>query len=265
MVSSFNDQTFKRFHRQISVKEFGERGQKKLAGCSALIIGCGGLGTLVSTYLASSGVGTLVLNDDDIIEISNLPRQLNYREIDIGKLKVETLKSSILERSSSCRIRTIATRMDELQLSLEISLADVVVDCSDNFDTRFMLNRLCSNTDTPLVSGAVSGWNGQIVLFDYKNNGACYECLVDKGVLSETALNCESVGVISPVVGIISSLQAIEVIKLLIKPFPFDGNPNTSVTYYDGLARRFDNFEIKVNPQCEICNRQGKGVKRGNN
>lgn len=256
------DKAFIRYQRQISVKEFGESGQQALSASSVLIVGCGGLGTLVSTYLAASGVGSLVLNDDDTIEWSNLPRQLNYREIDIGKLKVDALKSSLLARSSLCRIRTIASRMEEFQLSLEIGLADVVVDCSDNFNTRLMINRLCAKANTPLVSGAISGWSGHLALYDYQDNRSCYECLVDRDVIAEQTLNCETNGVISPVVGVIASLQALEVIKVITQPAQYAVGDNTTITYYDGLSRRFDHFEIEPNPHCESCSESSRGARR---
>ena len=253
MHNKISDADFLRYVRQISVPEFGEAGQVKLAYSRVLIIGCGGLGTLVSSYLVNCGIGALTISDDDQVEMSNLPRQLNYRSTDIGCSKVVTLKRSLLELVPSCRIRTLDKRMDEVQLALELQLADVVIDCSDNFDTRFLVNRLCSESKTPLISGSAIGWVGQLATYTYQESEPCYQCLITPDSIEEGQNNCESAGVIAPVVGVIASIQATEAIKLLALPDSLNKHLGTTLVAYDGLTLNFERYQIEKNGSCEIC------------
>ncbi|MHA2939912.1 HesA/MoeB/ThiF family protein [Vibrio sp. RC27] len=253
MEHNTRDSDFIQYHRQISVPEFGETGQVCLDKSSVLVIGCGGLGTLVSSYLVSSGLGSIVISDDDVIELSNLPRQLNYTHQDIGKPKVDTLRNSLVSKSATTRVRAINKRMDALQLSLEVELANVVIDCSDNFESRFLLNQVCHKTRTPLISGSASGWMGQLATYYNRPNSSCYQCLIDPSSVDSLNTNCTTVGIISPVTGVVASLQAVEALKLLaIAEAELQVN-STHLTIYDGLQRKFSEFEIQRDPCCEIC------------
>jgi sulfur carrier protein ThiS adenylyltransferase len=260
-----NNSNFAKYYRQIAAPEFGEVGQAKLINSRVLIIGCGGLGTLASSYLVASGVGALVISDNDSVEISNLPRQLNYKETDVGKLKTQVLKNSLLALSPTCRIRTIDHRMDAMQLFLESQLADVVVDCSDNFATRHLINKVCYEANTPLVSGSSAGWAGQIATYHYDKVAACYHCLIDPKDLNQQAPSCESEGVIGAVVGVIASMQAVETIKLLSMTKADNASFPTILTAYNALHRLFDRYEIQKNPSCPVCSKRIRGDKHDHN
>ncbi|MFA0123802.1 ThiF family adenylyltransferase, partial [Vibrio sp. 10N.261.48.A2] len=174
MLSDFE---FIRYQRQIALPEVGEQGQRNLLNSHVLIIGCGGLGNAAALYLAASGVGKIVLVDDDCVDSSNLQRQVAFRENQLGSPKVEALKQQLSELNGRSQVRTINQRMSESQLELEVMLADLVLDCTDNFESRQQVNQACFSAKTPLISGSAIGWKGQFIVFDYQNQKGCYHCL----------------------------------------------------------------------------------------
>ncbi|MDW6091374.1 HesA/MoeB/ThiF family protein [Vibrio rhizosphaerae] len=235
-MSLLDDDIFLRYQRQIALPDIGETGQCELSNKHVLIVGCGGLGTTVSLFLVGAGIGSIVLVDHDAVEISNLHRQIAYRESDIGTQKVHALANQLRALNHNCRVRTIdkntigeAKKSDDkkgdTQLQLEIMLADVVVDCSDNFPTRHQINRICYQQKTVLVTASAIGWNGQLSVHRFLRDSPCYRCLV--GETAElSARRCQDAGVLGPVVGTMASLQALQVIQELLRNI----DPNSSLT-----------------------------------
>ena len=244
-----NDEQLLRYNRHIMLPQIGIEGQQKLRDAHVLIIGLGGLGSPAALYLATAGVGKLTLVDDDEVELSNLQRQIIHRNQNIGESKVASAKSNLLAINHEIDIVTIDHRLDEASLAQQIQLADVVLDASDNFDTRFTINRACVEQKKPLVSGAAIQFEGQISVFDSREkNCPCYSCLYpDKG---EDNLTCSENGILAPVVGIIGSMQALEAIKLICQiGEPLYGR----LLLFDALALQWRSMNLKKDPSCPVC------------
>lgn len=244
-----NDEQLLRYNRHIMLPHIGIEGQQKLHDAHVLIIGLGGLGSPAAMYLATAGIGQLTLVDDDTVELSNLQRQIIHREKNIGEPKVASAKSNLLAINPEINIKTIDHRLDETALANQIKLADVVLDASDNFDTRFAINRACVAQRKPLVSGAAIQFEGQITVFDSrKETCPCYSCLYpDKG---EDNLTCSENGILAPVVGIIGSLQALEAIKLICQiGEPLYGR----LLLLDALSLQWRSMNFKKDPGCDVC------------
>lgn len=210
-----NDQQLLRYGRHILLDEIGIEGQQRLLGSRALIIGLGGLGSPVSLYLAAGGVGRLMLCDHDTVDISNLQRQIVHRTSSVGQSKVASAQGVLNEINPEVECIALPVRADEMQLNELVAQADVVLDCSDNFATRYAVNRACIAQHKPLVSGAAIQFSGQVAVFDHRRpEAACYNCLFPED--SQAAeLRCATTGVFAPLVGIVGSLQAAEALKLL--------------------------------------------------
>ena len=244
-----NDEQLLRYNRHIMLPQIGFEGQQKLRDAHVLIIGLGGLGSPAALYLATAGVGKLTLVDDDEVELSNLQRQIIHRNKNIGEKKVASAKSNLLAINHEIDIVTIDHRLDESSLTQQIQLADVVLDASDNFDTRFAVNRACVEQKKPLVSGAAIQFEGQISVFDSREEHCpCYSCLYpDKG---EENLTCGENGILAPVVGIIGSMQALEAIKLICQiGEPLYGR----LLLFDALSLQWRSMNFKKDPDCQVC------------
>ena len=244
-----NDEQLLRYNRHIMLPQIGIEGQQKLRDAHVLIIGLGGLGSPAALYLATAGVGKLTLVDDDKVELSNLQRQIIHRNKNIGEKKVASAKSNLLAINHEIDIVTIDHRLDESSLTQQIQLADVVLDASDNFDTRFAVNRACVEQKKPLVSGAAIQFEGQISVFDSREEHCpCYSCLYpDKG---EENLTCGENGILAPVVGIIGSMQALEAIKLICQiGEPLYGR----LLLFDALSLQWRSMNFKKDPGCQVC------------
>ncbi len=244
-----NDEQLLRYNRHIMLPQIGFEGQQKLRDAHVLIIGLGGLGSPAALYLATAGIGKLTLVDDDEVELSNLQRQIIHRHQNIGEKKVASAKSNLLAINDEIDIVTIDHRLDESSLNQQIQLADVVLDASDNFDTRFTINRACVEQKKPLVSGAAIQFEGQISVFDSRNEHCpCYSCLYpDKG---EENLTCSENGILAPVVGIIGSMQALEAIKLICQiGEPLYGR----LLLFDALLLQWRSMNFKKDPDCQVC------------
>ncbi|CAM3130394.1 HesA/MoeB/ThiF family protein [Vibrio rarus] len=248
------DKEFIRYQRQIMLPEIAEVGQKSLIESSVLIIGCGGLGCAVAMQLAGAGVGKLVLCDDDVLEESNLHRQLSYRESDLGQPKSEALAKHVRQLNSMVSVRSVNRRMKFDSLMLEASMADLVVDCTDNFATRQQINKACLAKKTPLVSGAAIGWDGQLVYFDYQDNGPCYHCLYPFTEDSEGG-KCSESGVMGPNVNMIASLQSMYAIQALVKPEMIQAG---QLMVFDGRTLTQHKFDIAKDDACNICKKGSK-------
>jgi len=217
-----NDQQLLRYSRHILLPEIGIEGQQRLLNAKALIIGLGGLGSPAALYLAASGVGQLTLCDHDKVDFSNLQRQIIHRTSSVGRPKVVSAQAALHDINPEVKCVALPVRVDEAQLIDLVMQADVVLDCSDNFDTRYAVNRACLARRKPLVSGAAIQFDGQVAVFDFRREGQseqteapCYNCLFPEDSLA-AELRCATTGVFAPLAGIIGALQAAETLKLLI-------------------------------------------------
>jgi len=247
-MPAMNDEQLLRYSRQILLPEIGAEGQLRLARSRALIIGLGGLGSPAAMYLAAAGVGALVLSDPDQVELSNLQRQVIHDTDAIGEDKVDSAARRLAALNPECRVHTLPAALHGDTLTAEVAGADVVLDCSDNFATRFAVNAACVATGTPLVSGAAIRWEGQLAVYSGHRGTPCYRCLY--GDTGEPEDNCTSNGVLAPVVGIIGSLQATEALKLLSGA----GTPLTGrLLILDALHMHWRELRLKADPHCPVC------------
>lgn len=244
-----NDEQLLRYSRQIMLAEVDIDGQQAWLNSRVLIIGAGGLGSPVSMYLAAAGIGTLVLVDDDEVDLSNLQRQIVHTTERIGMSKVESAKQSLLALNPTITVETIDRRLDETELAAQVEQADLVVDCTDNFSTRFALNRACVAHQTPLVSGAAIRTEGQVAVYDPRHpDSPCYQCLYKEG--DDEALTCSESGVLAPLVGIIGSVQAMEALKVLASI----GTPLVGkLLLLDGLRMDWRSLKLRKDPACPVC------------
>lgn len=253
-----NDEELLRYARHILLNDFGIEGQERLLASRVLIVGVGGLGSPVAMYLASAGVGTLLLADHDSVEISNLQRQIIHTSERLGMLKVESGKQAIHALNPSTRVETLHNRMDDASLGQAIAQVDLVVDCTDNFATRHAINRACVKHRVPLVSGAAVRFDGQISVFDPRDaSSPCYHCLFPEAQDVE-AVNCATMGVFAPLVGIIGTMQAAEAIKVL------SDIGNTLVgrlLILDALDMRWHSVKVKRDPGCPVCGEAGSCLR----
>jgi molybdopterin/thiamine biosynthesis adenylyltransferase len=211
-----NDDQLLRYSRHILLSEIGIEGQQKLSDAHALVIGAGGLGSPVALFLAASGVGTITLCDNDTVDLTNLQRQIAHRTSSIGKPKVASAQETLAEINPEVNVVALTERADEVRLAELVAQADVVLDCSDNFPTRYALNRVCHTLKKPLVSGAATRFDGQVSVFDFRRDDTpCYECLYPEQMESEET-RCAVLGIFAPLVGIVGSMQAAEALKLLM-------------------------------------------------
>lgn len=254
----FTDNDLLRYSRQIMLPDFGIEAQERLCESSALIIGAGGLGCAASVYLAAAGIGTLLIADDDAVDLSNLQRQILHTETDIGTAKVESARVRLARVNPSLRIATIQERLEGRRLEDQVQTVDIVIDGSDNFATRFAVNEACVNTATALVTGAAIRYEGQLTVFlPDRDSSPCYRCLYhDTAQDDET---CSENGVLAPVVGIIGSLQALEAIKVVTGV----GEPLCGrLLVFDGKQMEWRTISLKRDPACPVCGT--RQVRRGN-
>jgi adenylyltransferase/sulfurtransferase len=242
-----DDAQLLRYSRQIMLPAIAIEGQERLRQSHALIIGLGGLGSPASMFLAAAGVGCLTLVDFDTVDLSNLQRQIVHTTERIGMPKVESARRSLQALNPDVEIRCIARQLEHGELTEQVLKADVVIDCSDNFATRFAVNRACFAVGVPLVAGAAIRWEGQVSVFS-GTEGPCYQCLYpEQGQLEET---CSANGILAPVVGMIGSLQATEAIKLLTNAgVPLHGR----LLLLDALTMEWRNLKLRADPACPIC------------
>ena len=211
-----NDQQLLRYSRHILLNEIGIEGQQRLLQSGVLIIGLGGLGSPAALYLAASGVGQLTLCDHDTVELGNLQRQIIHRTSTLNQAKVKSAQTAVHDINPEVACIALAVRADAAQLRELVDKADVVLDCSDNFATRYAVNRACLTQRKPLVSGAAIQFDGQLAVFDFRSqNSPCYNCLFPEDSVA-AELRCATTGVFAPLTGIIGTLQAAEALKLLI-------------------------------------------------
>lgn len=245
-----DDQQLERYSRHILLAEIDTDGQERLLQSHVLIIGAGGLGSPAAIYLASSGVGQITICDDDAVDLSNLQRQIAHHHTSLGQNKALSARKTLLALNPEIKITTLQQRLDGRSLQVAVASADAVLDASDNFATRFMLNDACVKARTPLISGAATHLTGQICVF--RNNGGntpCYRCLFDESTTAPEE-NCAQRGIFAPLTGIIGSMMAAEAIKLLV---PFGKTLDTRLLLLDATTMEWRSLQRQKDPACPVC------------
>jgi molybdopterin/thiamine biosynthesis adenylyltransferase len=247
--SAMNDVQLSRYSRHISLPQVNRVGQQKLIQSRVMIVGLGGLGSPVAMYLASAGIGELVLADFDQVDLSNLQRQIVHNTDQIGQNKVISAQSQLQSLNPEIQITTYAYRLDPETLQQLITTIDIVVDCSDNFATRFAINAACVRHGTPLISAAVQRWSGQVTVFlPAYAQSPCYACLYPN--LAEEGEACSETGVLAPVAGIIGSIQAVEVIKVLLG---INESLCGKLLILDAYTLQWRTLKLLKDPACLVC------------
>ncbi len=247
---TFNDEQLLHYSRQVMLPHFGIEGQQQLQNAHVVIIGIGGLGSPAALYLAASGVGTLTLVDFDTVENSNLQRQIIHHTNSIGDNKVDSAKKTLLAINPETTIHCINKQLTLDELNSLISEVSCVIDATDNFATRFLINRACVSQHIALISAAAIQYEGQISVFDLrKKNSACYACLYAEEHAEENT-NCSDNGILAPVVGILGSMQALETIKLICN---IGETLQNRLLIFDALSQQWRTMKLNKDPECPVC------------
>lgn len=245
----FTEDQLQRYSRHIILPEVGGKGQKKLLSAKVFIVGAGGLGCPVGYYLSAAGVGTIGIIDNDTVELSNLQRQIAHSTKTLGMLKIDSAKATFESLNPDVKVIGIKERISRDNIKDLMKDYDIVVDGSDNFPTRYLVNDACVMLKKPLVSGAILKFEGQVTTI-VPGKGHCYRCLFEEMPPAGLVPSCQEAGVIGAIPGVVGSLQAIEVVKLILGK----GEPliNT-LLIYDALRTTFRRVKIPKNPDCPVC------------
>lgn len=244
------DDALLRYSRHILLDDIGIEGQERILATHALVIGAGGLGSPVAMYLACAGVGTITVTDHDTVDLTNLQRQIAHRTASVGRPKVESLKATLQELNPLVHVNALQIRAEAESLDALVEVADVVLDCCDNFKTRQAVNAACVRHGKPLVSGAAIRFDGQISVYDTREADApCYACTFPPEATFEE-VRCSTMGVFAPLVGIIGSMQAAEALKLVCG---IGRNLNGRLLMLDGRAMEWNEIRLPRNPACSVC------------
>lgn len=245
-----NDDQLLRYSRHILLQQFGIHGQERLIESRALIIGLGGLGSPVAMYLAASGIGKLIICDNDNVDLTNLQRQIIHGNETIGTSKVHSAMQSIVAINPEVNVVELQEYIDEERLLQLVTEVDVVIDASDNFATRHAINQACVTHKKPLVSGAVTRFDGQVAVFNLSDiNSPCYHCLFPKNGNNED-MRCSMMGVFAPLVGIIGCIQATEALKILLG---IGKTLNGRLLLLDSLTMEWRSIKLNKDPACMVC------------
>ena len=236
---------FRRFEKQIILKNIGLAGQKKIFAANVLIVGLGGLGCPLLTYLVSSGVGKIGIVDFDKVEISNLNRQTLFNPGDVGKFKVDQAKKAINKINKKIKIISFKKKITFKNIKKILSSFDIICDGTDNYNSRYLINDYCVKNKKILISSAISKFDGQLMKFDFKKKGPCYRCFMPSPPDNEN--NCQTDGIFSPVAGIMGSLQANEVLKCILNT---KNDLASRIVIFDSLNTEFRKSKISINPKC---------------
>ena len=243
-----NDAAFMRYSRQLMLEEFGPQAQEKLQMAKVLIVGLGGLGSPAALYLAAAGVGTLFLADDDPLHITNLQRQILYRTADLDQPKAVLAKRELLRLNPLCEAVAITERLSGERLVNAVSGVDIVLDCSDNIETRHAVNKACVDAGKTLISGSAVGFSGQLLVLEAPYTDGCYACLYPDHEITQR--NCRTSGVLGPVVGTIGTLQALEALKMLAGlPSALSGK----LRLFDGKTQNWRSLQLTPSSACVVC------------
>jgi molybdopterin/thiamine biosynthesis adenylyltransferase len=249
-----NDEQLLRYSRHILLEELGVDGQQRLLESHALVVGAGGLGCPAALYLASAGVGTITIADHDVVDLTNLQRQIAHDITTLGLPKVRSAARRMLALNPDIHVVELPEKLSGTRLLDAIAVADVVLDCSDRFAARHEINRACVQLGKPLVSGAALRFDGQVSVFDTRQRQApCYACLYPQGDEFEEE-RCATMGVFAPLVGIVGTMQAAEAIKLLAGL----GEPLTGrLLTIDAFGMNLMSLGIKRQAMCAVCSTRG--------
>ena len=244
---ALDDKERLRYSRHLLLKEVGEAGQNKLKSAKVAVVGCGGLGSPALLYLAASGIGELTFLDDDEVELSNLQRQIMYKVNHLGQSKAKAAGKVLTSLNNQISLHPVHVRLSAENLDVLLADADFILDCSDNFKTRYLLNTYCLENNKVLISGAAIATQGQVMVFDYRNDSACYACLFPEEN-GQVAQNCDNFGVLSPLLGVIGSMQALYTVNMIL------GHHSGSVfKQVDGLTLEQKSFTLFKDPDCLTC------------
>ena len=241
----FDSKDFERFEKQIVLKKIGLAGQKKIKDAKVLIIGMGGLGCPLLTYLASSGVCNIGIVDYDKVELSNLNRQILFNTSDVGKFKVNQAKYKISKLYKKIKIKTFRIKFTKKNIDAIIKKFDIICDGTDNFNTRYLINDYCKKNKKILISAAISKFDGHLFKFNFKKKGPCLRCFMPEQPLEEN--NCETEGIFAPVAGIIGAFQANEVLKTVLG---LKDDLNTNILIFNSLSMSLRKIKINKNFKC---------------
>ncbi len=252
-----NDSQLLRYSRHILLDQVGIAGQEALLAAHVLVIGAGGLGSPVALYLAAAGVGRITLADNDVVDLTNLQRQIAHDLASVGQNKAHSAAARMRSMNPDVQVIELPERLAGEPLLEAIAAADVVLDCSDNFATRHAVNRACVAHQKPLVSGAAVRFDGQVAVFDQRSQAApCYACLFPEQA-QDAEMRCAEFGVFSPLVGVIGAMQALEALKLLT-------GAGTSLSgrllLFDALAGDWRTIRLKRDPGCQVCGSAGQAL-----
>ncbi len=247
---SFSETELNRYARHIALREVGGAGQKALKNAKVLVIGAGGLGAPVLQYLAASGVGTIGVIDDDIVENTNLQRQVIHKDASIGMPKVFSAQAEMEAQNPFVTVKPYHRRLDDEIAAELIAEYDLVLDGCDNFETRYLVNATCVAGGVPLVSGALSQWEGQLSVFDPASGTPCYQCIFPAAPAAHLAPSCAEAGVIAPLPGVVGAMMAVEAIKIITGA----GTPlRGQMVIYDALYAESRSIKVTPREDCPIC------------
>ena len=252
---TFSNVELDRYARHIMLREIGGAGQKKLKNARVLVIGAGGLGSPVLLYLAAAGVGTIGVVDDDVVDNSNLQRQVIHRDADIGIPKVFSAEAAMKAQNPKIEVHPYQRRLDETNAADLFTDYDLVLDGTDNFDTRYLVNRICVVLGKPLIAGAITQWEGQISTYDPANGAPCYQCVFPEAPAAGLAPSCAEAGVVGPLPGVIGAMMAVEVVKEITGA---GEGMRGQMLIYDALYTESRKIKLKQRADCPVCS--GKSV-----
>ena len=245
-----DDKQLLRYSRQIMLPEIDVDGQERIKNSKVLLIGLGGLGSPISIYLTAAGVGELIIADFDKVNLSNLQRQILHKTRDINRSKIDSAKEHLHELNPDINIRSIGKKLSENDLMNEAKKSNIIIDASDNFNTRFSLNKISVKSKTPLVSGAAIRFEGQVTVFNpTQKSSPCYRCLYNEDVSTEES--CTANGVFAPLLGIVGSIQANEALKLILN---LGESIQGKLLLIDALNMEFNEVFLNKDPSCPVCN-----------
>jgi molybdopterin/thiamine biosynthesis adenylyltransferase len=248
----FSETELNRYARHLVMREMGGAGQKALRQAKILVVGAGGLGSPVLQYLAAAGVGTIGVIDDDMVDNANLQRQVIHRDDDIGTAKVFSAQAAMIAQNPFIDVRPYQRRLtDDIAAEL-IAEYDLVLDGCDNFETRYLVNKVCVERQTPLISGALTQWEGQLSVFDPAKGTPCYQCIFPQAPAPELAPSCSEAGVIGPLPGVVGSMMAIEAVKVITGA---GASLRGEMVIYDGLYGENRKITLEPRADCPICSK----------
>jgi molybdopterin/thiamine biosynthesis adenylyltransferase len=245
-----NDDQLLRYSRHILLDEVGIEGQQRLVNAHALVVGAGGLGSPVALYLAASGVGHISIADHDVVDLTNLQRQIAHTTARVGQSKVDSAAQAMQALNPEVRVTTVPHKLDAAQLDALVPTVQVVVDCCDNFETRQAVNAACVKHKVPLVSGAAIRMDGQLAVYDARDDKSpCYACIFPPDQAPEE-VRCSTMGVLAPLVGVIGTMQAMETVKLITG---IGSRLTGRLQMLDGRGMEWSDVRLQRNANCPVC------------